>query len=381
MSLWRRSLVYLLSLVLFLSLLWSAYLTSGNIAFRHPDKVKVWLKESNLYGHFVADVIAQGQKSAGDQEPGTVSLSDSAVQQAAQTSFTSDSIQKNVESFLDANYAWLEGKTDKPSFAIDLTQAKQTFAEQVAQYTKTRLATLPVCTAAQLQQIQASGDLDPLSISCRPAYLTPDASAAQVKSQIENSQDFLSNPVVTADNFSQSQGVKTSQPYYKKLSFAPTVYKVGAYVPFVAGLLAVLSAIGVVFLSSRKRTGLRKVGLLVLFAGVILVAGKFLADYAFDQAKKSIVNAQTVGQLQQALTDFLRRAESQLVKVDEYFGVAFLLIGAAIMIYLYVSLKSASETPAPSQLPAEELNESETPTEEPEAPKNKPSPKPPRLIQ
>src|SRR4051812_31736602 len=120
MSLWRRSLVYLLSLVLFLSLLGSAYLTSGNIAFRHPDKVKVWLKESNLYGHFVADVIAQGQKSAGDQEPGTVSLSDSAVQQAAQTSFTSDSIQKNVESFLDANYAWLEGKTDKPSFAIDL---------------------------------------------------------------------------------------------------------------------------------------------------------------------------------------------------------------------------------------------------------------------
>jgi hypothetical protein len=379
MSLWRKSLVHFLSLVLFLSLLGGAYATSGNIAFRHPDKVKIWLKESNLYGHFVSEVIAQGQKSAGDQQTGTVSLSDSAVQQAAQTAFTSDNVQQNVEKFLDANYAWLEGKTDKPSFMIDLTTAKQSFADQVALYTKTRLTSLPVCTPAQLQQIQASGDLDPLSISCRPSYLTPDASAAQVKTQIENSQDFLSNPVVTPDNFSQNQGVKTSQPYYKQLSYAPTLYKVGGWAPLIAGLLAILSGVAIVLLHSRKRTALRQVGLLVLFAGIILVAGKFLTDLAFDRAKKALVNAQTVGQLQQALTDFLHRAESQLVKIDSYFGIAFLLIGAAILLYLIFTrdvtpaIRTATE-PSPQPLP--EVNEPTAP-----APSSQPKPRPPKLVQ
>jgi hypothetical protein len=380
MSWWRKSFIHFLSLILFFSLLGCAYATSANVAFRQPDKVKTWLKQSNLYGHFVANTITQGQKSAGDQQTGTVSLSDSAVQQAAQTAFTAESIQSNVEKFLDANYAWLQGKTDKPSFAIDLTQAKQSFADQVAQYTQTRLAALPVCTPAQLAQIQASGDLDPLSISCRPSYLTPQASADQVKSQIENSNDFLSNPVVTPDNFSQASG-QNKQPYYKQLSFAPTLYKIGGYLPLAAAVIAVLSAASIIFLSARKRIGFRKVGVTLLLAGILLLAGKFIADFVMEHAKMKIVNATTTGQLQAALTDFFHRAESQLVKVDSYFGLAFLFAGLVILIYIYVTRNKVPGSPTIPETPT-----NPTPKPEPQTPPApaapKPSaPKPPRLVQ
>jgi len=380
MSWWRKSFIHFLSLILFFSLLGCAYATSANIAFRQPDKVKMWLKQSNLYGHFVANTITQGQKSAGDQQTGTVSLSDSAVQQAAQTAFTAENIQNNVEKFLDANYAWLQGKTNKPSFAIDLTQAKQSFADQVAQYTQTRLAALPVCTPAQLAQIQASGDLDPLSISCRPSYLTPQASATQVKSQIENSNDFLSNPVVTADNFSQASG-QNKQPYYKQVSFAPTLYKIGGYLPFAAGVIAVLSAVSIIFLSARKRIGLRKVGVTLLLAGILLLAGKFIADFVMERAKMKIVNATTTGQLQAALTDFFHRAESQLVKVDSYFGLAFLLAGLAILIYIYVTRNKAPGSPTIPETPTNPTPEPEPPTPPPPTAPKPSAPKPPRLVQ
>jgi DNA-binding protein Fis len=383
MSWWRKSLVHFLSLLLFLSLIGGAYATSANIAFRHPDKVKVWLKQSNIYGHFVANTITQGQKSAGDQQTGTVSLSDSAVQQAAQNAFSSQMIEQNVDKFLDANYNWLAGKTDKPVFTIDLSQAKQTFADQVAQYTQTRLAALPVCTPTQLTQIQASSQaIDPLSISCRPSYLTPEASAAQVKQQIEQSSDFLSNPEVNADNFAAAQG-KTGEPYYKKLSSAPTLYKLDGFLPWLSALLAALAAFGVIMLAATKRRGLRKVAISFGLAGLVLVAGKFIADAAFHRAEKQIFNNSSVGQLQQSLTDFFHRAESQLVRVDLYFGVVFLALAVAVLIYLITSRsqspKSAADpTPAEShQDPAPVQSAPQSPVE----PASPPKPKSPRLIQ
>src|SRR5690349_7852336 len=120
----RKFGVVVFSCVLFISLLSLAFSVSTNLALSHPKKIEKWLSQSGFYGSFVGTAIDQADKTAGDDQSGGVSLSDSAVKQAAESAFSPSLIQKNVNTFLDSNYSWLQGKTDKPGFNIDLTQAK-----------------------------------------------------------------------------------------------------------------------------------------------------------------------------------------------------------------------------------------------------------------
>src|ERR1700752_3961147 len=93
----RKGFVYLLSAFLLLSLLGTAFATSITVALSHPDKLETWLDQSHLYDNFVNNAIDQAKKSA-NSSPGssTVSLSDTAVQQAAETAFSQAQLKQYV---------------------------------------------------------------------------------------------------------------------------------------------------------------------------------------------------------------------------------------------------------------------------------------------
>lgn len=329
----RKGLVHLLSLLLFVCLIGAAVATSINVNLSHPDKIKTWLNQSGVYDHFVAEAIAQAQKSAGDKpDNGPVSLSDSAVRQAAESSFSPQLLQHSVNTVLDSNYAWLQGKTATPNFTIDLRSAKQSFAQQVGAYVKTHLAGLPVCTPAQLSQIDVQ-NIDPLTVVCRPDTLSPEAEGNQVTQSIENG-DFLSNPVITSSSINPNASA-ASKPYYTKLSFAPRLYQSGVKLPWALGLVALVLALSIVVIAPLRRKGWRRVGIVLLEAGALLIIGKFVADFLLGKVEAKAFNASSVGQLQQSLTAFARHVESAIVKIDLYFGLLYVLLAAVVLILLY----------------------------------------------
>ena len=168
----RKGLVFVLCPLLLVALLGAAVATSSNVNLKDPAKIEGWLKDSKLYGHFIAGATAQAQKSAGDNKAssGSVSLSDEAVQKAAESAFPPDQLEQYVNTFIESNYAWIQGKSDKPDYKIDLTKAKLSFAQKVGQYVTVYTAGLPVCTAQQ----QAAAELaDPLTATCRPSSCQP----------------------------------------------------------------------------------------------------------------------------------------------------------------------------------------------------------------
>src|SRR5665213_4565345 len=105
----RRGVVHFLSFILLVSLLGTALSTSTNSAFSHPNKIETWLSQSNIYNHFVDEVTSQAQKSTGGNNS-SVALTDVAVQQAAKSAFNAQLLQQDVNTVLNSNYAWLEGK-------------------------------------------------------------------------------------------------------------------------------------------------------------------------------------------------------------------------------------------------------------------------------
>ena len=135
MSRVRKAFIYFLSLFLLATLIGTAVATSTNNTLGKPKKVEAYLEQSKLYDHFITYTTDQAKKTNGDtDQSGSVSLSDAAIKSAAETSFSRDFIKQNVNKVIDANYAWLEGKTATPQFSVDLAAHKQTFAEKVGQY-------------------------------------------------------------------------------------------------------------------------------------------------------------------------------------------------------------------------------------------------------
>jgi hypothetical protein len=386
----RKGFVHVLSLVLLVSLVGGALAVSADVNLSHPQKLETWLSQSNFYSSVVTNVLHNAQQSASNDEgAGRVSLADPTFQQAVRAVFTPQLLQQYTNTILTSNYAWLEGKTPSPQFTIDLTSPKHQLAQQVGQTVQTRLTNLNLCSAAQLAQLQATLNTDPLAIPCQLPTLSPQAAAAQATAQINGSGDFLNNPVITASALNPN-GSNQGQPYYQKLSAAPKLYRWGQRLPSIYGGLALLSILGIVFIAPRKRRGVRRVGIVMLEAGLILLAVKLAADTVFNHLKKRIFNNSSVGQLQQSLTDFLHRLEVQLVKVEFWFAIAFLVIGVLLLGLLWLtrnkSVKPAKK-PRPDKTEGPSSGSSSTDERPPlpvfkRPPRPNPNkPRPPRLIQ
>lgn len=364
-----------LSVFLFVFLILAAWSAALTITFNKPAKLETWLSQSKLYDHFVATALDQIKKTT--EQPSShstdngvgLSLSDPGVEQAVKTAVTPDLLQKSVNTFLDANYAWLEGKTVKPEFTIDLTGVKAALAANMGAYAQKRAIGLPKCT----NTVQATQQTDPLTATCLPPGVTPAAIAQSAEQQIADSQDFLANPVITAETFNQTtqnhQSSQTNnQPYYQQLSSLPAAYRFATKIPLLVTVLALLTAAGVILLAVPRRKGIRKVGTLLMSTGVIILLLIFISSSILHRVENKVFTNDNVGQLQQSLVDFAHRAQSALANVDLWFGVSFIVIGAAIYIVLQFTKPS---TPKPTQPEA---------TEEPPTPQP-PQPKRPTLIQ
>lgn len=338
----RKGIVWLLSLLLLVTLLGAAFSISFNRTLGQPEKVKTYLAESRIYDHFVAYVAKQASKSEGDDHSDTVLLSNTAVRAVAKTSFPSKLIQKGADTVIDANYAWLEGKTPKPRFIVDLSKAKETFAQKVGRIVKGYTATLPVCKG---EQAARQKNADPLAATCRPKNLTPAQAGARTTARLSKTGDFLSNPVITARAL-DPKGNQKERPYYEKLSQLPAAYQSAKRSPFILGGLSVLFALGIVFIAVTRRKGLRRLGFVLALAGVVLVATKFSTDFALNKAKNSLFNNNVVGELQESLTDFVHRVISSMARTDLLSGIGLLVLAAVILISLFAT---RDKTPKPGK--------------------------------
>lgn len=381
----RRGFVSLLSLVLLATLLGTAFSSSMVLNLREPSRVENWLNQSRLYDRFVATIAEDSQEPATDEAKqdtsaiASTAASDAVVKKAAESAFSPQLVRQSAQTIISSNYAWLEGKTERPEFTIDLSEAKLSFAKQVGAYVRTYSAKLAVCTPTQLAELQ-NRYVDPLTATCRPPSVTPEDLGAETTRKLSTSGEFLSNPVVTPKTLNPRDDKGGSQPYYEKLAKAPEAYQLGLKMPWILGGLSVVTAVGIIFLSSLKRRGWRRVGIIIALAGVILIAVKFVADYGFTKLEDRVFNASTDGQLEQSLTDFAHRVEAALVKTDLLFGIAFLALAVIIFAVMFRNRSpkiKESVTNMPAKTPAEATSQTNSPV-----PPLKPTrPKRPRLIQ
>ena len=330
----RRGVVLVLSLLLLFCLLAGVAAIGLNNNFAKPDKLEAWLAESKIYDNLIAARLGQSQKSgATSSTSSSVSPSSPQVKQAAEQAFTPQLLRTSVNTILDSNYAWLSGKAATPSFQVNLSSANQAYAKQVGQTVETRLAGLAVCTPTQLAKIPVPAD--PLTVICRPASLDPKTEGARVAKELVSSGSIIKNPVITANNLGQEAGDSQNQPYYQALSQLPKVYKLMVNAPWVFGAMALLTTLGIIFIAPTRRRGARRIGVVLALAGLILLAKKFAADALVNFGGHIANSGDLTSGLRQPIDYLLHKIEPGLVRPYLYFGIAFVVIAAAIFITLF----------------------------------------------
>ena len=332
----RKFGVFILAIILFIAVLLTTYATSFIISINNPGTVKGWLTKSGVYDHVL---VAFLNNNDGEGDSSAISISDPQVQTAAQSAFNSQVIKQGFEKFIDSNYDWLNGKTNKPEFKIDLTEPKNEFGNQVQDKVKTYLTNLPVCTPQQTLALQSQLTVKLFSLPCRPANISPDSEASRAKEQVL-SADFLSDPVITVSTLSNNSN--NSQLYYVKFSKAPSLYKEARFVPLI--LLAITTAVAllVIVASTTREKGKKNVAIVLFIASFVLIIGKVVVELIRLSQKIQWFNVEFSKDLNKPLNDLVNIAISSISTIDLIIAVLLIIVGVLL---IRSSRKSSNITP------------------------------------
>jgi hypothetical protein len=309
----------------------------------HPKAVKKIVADSGVYSTFVQSALEQANAQAGGQE--VVSLVDPAVKNLATQTITPQYLQQTTENIIDGVYHWLDGKVAQPDFSIDLASKKADLAVLVADHAKQQAAQLPACPRGT--PIPDLSTYDVFSATCLPRGVTPDMVAQQVNQALLNNKDFLSQPVLTASTLKDSE---TGQPLFasEKFKNVPHYYQLAKHTPVVLAILAILALIGIVFLSPTRQQGLRRIGIVLLVIGLVMLIFSLWLGHSDIQnkiplnSKNGINNQAVVTNLRNVIKDLADLVDKNYL----FFGVIYTVLGAGAIAAMDVRRRQASPVAA-----------------------------------
>lgn len=364
------------ALVLLFGLLALAWSVIGHLTVRNEDTVKTWLSEAGVYEQIVDTVFDTALKDSGENTP-DVSSENQIIRNAVTVAFPAEEVQSKTESVLDGVYGWLNGETEELTFLLDLTKQKAAFIEAAASYATEQAATLPVCTEADVI------NYDPISASCIPPGYSPASVGNQVRSELSNNNDFLEKTSFSASDIKvNGEQPFTGSPEARNIKRS---YTFGGYAPILFGILVVFGLLGTVFLSSRKLTGINKVGGVFVSAGVLLGISWLFLRAGQSLASNNISTPADSEQSNNLVADVIRVISTDLAGIIVWFVVGYLFVGIGLLVLVAVKKRSQESDNKPSK-PSEPKTEPNKEMHQPEA--SKPAPakpvvnkKPPTKIQ
>lgn len=261
------------------SLLGLALAGAGWMVLGTPDKLKQAADESNIYGGIVDGILESATQEAQNSTDQQLPVNDPKIQQIAKDSFSPETLSTQSEPIIDGIYAWLQGDTNTPQFSVDLTDAKQQFANGIADYAVERYEALPACTLTQMRSMDMN-TIDPFTATCRPPQVPSSLVRERVLSEVTSNDAFLQQTNFTAEDLPTDEQGRTA---IDNLNAAPGIYQLFRLLPWVLGIASVVLAVLVYVLHDIKKRALRSLGITFLGTGIFLALGALLLTWSFNQ--------------------------------------------------------------------------------------------------
>ena len=330
-----------------LALLALAFVVAGNMVFGKPDTLKTTLKDSGIYSGFTDSLIQQAKTDSATKPVGQdLPVQDPLVQEAIKKAITPEFAQSTAEQVVDGTYNWLEGKTSKPDFNVDLSGLKQNLANNVADAGVQRAQSLPVCTTQQLRQLDPNAT-DPFSLPCLPPGINLQAERQKLVNQTLTNGEFISDTSISADDL-KDKGQTTSP--FEKASYVPALFQWSQILPWILGSLVLVTGAGVILLDSERRRGIKSLSITLLITGGILAVSALIGWYfmrALDLNRDGLANT---AQVQQSAVYIIRTLSGLFNKTLCIFAGIYIVLGGGGLLGLHFTKPKVS-TPAPAKQP------------------------------
>jgi hypothetical protein len=291
------------------------------IPLSSPTGIKQDLAKNHLYDD-VAAALIQENKSQYDSQ--NAQLDAASFVTAAKAAFTPQLLQGLTENFIDGTYHWLQGKTPVPDFKLDLSGAKQTFAASLAEQAKNRVAGLPTCTLAQLRTLDPN-NLNPFSLPCRPPGMDINSQVQTITNQVLGDQSFLPSTFTVKDLPRNPAG----QNAFEQADYVPTVYQLLKPALWILAVLSLISALLMIVLHDKRRSGVRQVGSTLLGTGIFLAISGLLYIYVFNHANPTGGNMAGIEPIILNATRAIFGKFSQILLI---FSGAYAVVGIGLLI-------------------------------------------------
>jgi hypothetical protein len=262
---------------------WLLFATASGVALRQtfvePTTTKTWLANSGVYSS-VVDEVSKLATIQQKQENSVVQITAEDIQSTAKDAFPADSMQADGEKVVDGFYGWFQGQTTGPEFAIDFGTRQAVFAHLMRGKLESKILALPECATATRFEIQA---FDPFKAECRPKGVDLTSELDSFEKDLSSSKSLLPQTAYSGNDIKVADASGKTDRIGSVLSWVPMMYRALKYGPILLGVMAVLSALTMVFLSTSRRKGLGRFAGGLLFTGVILLLSGFLLRPAFEK--------------------------------------------------------------------------------------------------
>lgn len=295
------------------------------LVFGTPTHLENALSQSGIYNN-VGQFLLEKNQSKGDD---TLPLTNPTVKAAVERAIPASTVERNVDQVLDSTYAWAQGKTASPNFAIDLTEIKGEISANLSESLTAKLQALPVCPAGTVIPTSTAAIL---SLTCRPANV-PVGKLVQAVEQQAEGQGIITDNSLNAQSIKNSNG----QSVFDQLHNVPKLYQNYVRTLYMLPVLAVITGLGIIFLSRSKRAGVRRAGVTLVTTGIYATIFALLALWLMNHyAGKLSEQATALASLQGKLINVIRMLADDLRRNWLIFGLSYLVGGGVIWLLTHL---------------------------------------------
>ncbi len=286
------------------------------LVFGTPAHLEKALSQSGIYNEAGSAILEKNQSKSDD----TLSLTNPTVKAAVQDALPASTVEHHVDTVIDSTYAWMQGKTVSPNFTIDLTEIKGTISTNLSKSLTTKLQSLPVCPAGTVIPTSTAAIL---SLTCRPANVSVAKLVQAVEQQAEGN-GIISESALTSQDIKNADG----QPVYQQLRNVPKLYKNYVMALYVLPVIAVVTALGVIFFSKSRRIGVRRVGVTLVTTGLYATVFALLVLWLLHHYADNVSNQITaMASLQGKIVNVINVLASDLRRNWLIFGISYVMVG------------------------------------------------------
>jgi|GEM_PF-4557431 len=246
---------------------------------KSPVVPKQWLENSGVYTNIV-DEVSKMATIQQKQENSLVQITSEDIQSTAQQSFPPESLQADMEGVLDGFYGWFKGDTTGPVFSVDFSGRQATFASAMTNKLEQKINELPECENTGRFTVQA---FDPFKSDCRPKGVDLTEELSSFEKEIATSKDILPKVTFTGDDVTINDSKGEPQRVASAMSWVPNAYRAVVWGPWAIAGLTVLAALTMIFLSTSRRKGFRRVASGLIFTGIVLIISGLFLRPAFER--------------------------------------------------------------------------------------------------